>query len=45
MDRGAWQGTVHGVARAEHDLATKPPPPCDPELLHVLVRSFNISYY
>ena len=23
IDRGAWQATVHGVAR--HDLATKPP--------------------
>ena len=27
MDRGAWQGIVHGVARVGHDLATKPPPP------------------
>ena len=26
MDRGAWQVTVHGVARVRHDLATKPPP-------------------
>ena len=26
MDRGAWQATVHGVARFGHDLATKPPP-------------------
>jgi len=26
MDRGAWQATVHGVARVEHDLATKPLP-------------------
>ena len=26
MDRGAWQATVHGVARVRHDLATKPPP-------------------
>ena len=23
MDRGAWPATVHGVARAGHDLATK----------------------
>ena len=23
-DRGAWQATVHEVARAEHDLVTKP---------------------
>ena len=27
MDRGAWQATVHGVARIIHDLVTKPPPP------------------
>ena len=27
MDRGAWQATVHGVARVGHDLATKPPRP------------------
>ena len=26
MDRGAWQATMHGVARVGHDLATKPPP-------------------
>ena len=25
MDRGAWQGTVHGVAKSQ-DLVTKPPP-------------------
>ena len=25
MDRGAWPGTVHGVARVGHDLVTKPP--------------------
>ena len=23
MERGAWQATVHGVARVGHDLATK----------------------
>ena len=27
MDRGAWQATVHGVARAGHNLAAKSPPP------------------
>ena len=27
-DRGAWQATVHGVARVGHDLAIKLPPPC-----------------
>ena len=27
MDSGAWQATVHGVARLRQDLATKPPPP------------------
>ena len=26
MDRGAWQATVHGVARIRHDLATKSQP-------------------
>ena len=26
-DRGAWQATVHVVARVEHNLATKPPAP------------------
>jgi len=25
MNRGAWQATVHGVARVGHNLATKPP--------------------
>ena len=29
MDRGAWQATVHGVTRAGHELATKPPPQYD----------------
>ena len=27
MERGAWQATVHGVARVGHDLVTKSPPP------------------
>ena len=27
MDRGAWEATVHGVARVGHDSATKLPPP------------------
>ena len=27
MDGGAWWATVHGVARVEQALATKPPPP------------------
>ena len=26
MDRGAWQATVHGVAKLGHDLVTTPPP-------------------
>ena len=26
MDKGAWQATVHGVARVGHDLGTKAPP-------------------
>ena len=27
LNRGAWQATVHWVARVGHDLATKPLPP------------------
>ena len=27
LDRGAWQATVHGIAKVGYDLATKPPPP------------------
>ena len=27
MGRGAWQATVHGIARVGHDMAAKPPPP------------------
>ena len=27
MDRGAWQATVHEVAKVGPNLATKPPPP------------------
>ena len=26
MERGAWETTVHEVARVGHDLSTKPPP-------------------
>ena len=26
MDRGAWQATVHEVARVKHNSAAKPPP-------------------
>ena len=26
MNRGAWQATIHGVARVRHNLTTKPPP-------------------
>ena len=29
MNRGAWQATVHGVAKVGHNLATKPPPLMD----------------
>ena len=28
MDRGAWQATVHGIARVRYNLVTKPPPSC-----------------
>ena len=33
MDRGACQTTVHGVARVGHDLATKPPPYIQEEIV------------
>ena len=26
MDKGAWQAIGHGLSRARHHLATKPPP-------------------
>ena len=35
MDRGAWQATVPGVARVEHDLVTKLP------LLLLLLQCFK----
>ena len=39
MDRETWRATVHGVARAGHDLVTKPPPPAHSiPLLHTLVK-------
>ena len=37
MERGAWQATVHRIARVRHDLATKPPPshpPTHKEMLY-----------
>ena len=42
MDRGAWQATVHGVARVRHDLATKPPWPYLNGLV-VFPTFFNLS--
>ena len=40
MDRGAWQATVHGVARVGHDLATNPPKATDSVLSHTLLSCF-----
>ena len=40
MDRGAWQATVHGVARVRHDLVTKPPPPPPCGMIKGLGSSF-----
>ena len=37
MDRGAWQATVHGVARVGQDLVTKLPPLGDSEAQESLV--------
>ena len=39
MDTGAWWTTVHGVARAGQDLATKPPSPPS-----ITVMSFLIIF-
>ena len=44
MDRGAWQATIHGVARVRHDLATKPPPPpqgCWREITGLVLSSLS----
>ena len=37
--RGAWQATVHGVARVRHDLATNPP------VNHYIMLSFYVTIY
>ena len=37
MDRGAWQATVHGVARVGHDLVTKAKPYVYLWLIHIEV--------
>ena len=34
MNRGAWQATVHGVAKVSHNLEIKPPPPPSKILKH-----------
>ena len=36
-DRGAWQATVYGIARVEHDLVTKPPPPPEDRSIIILI--------
>ena len=43
MNRGAWQATVHGVARVRHNLVTKPP--WDPKSLMwvVLCQTHTVS--
>ena len=40
MDRGAWQATVCGFARVEHDLATKHVSSCE-ELEY---NQLNLNY-
>ena len=41
MDRGAWQATVHGLAkRAGHDLVTK-----QQERPFIFSYIYNISFY
>jgi len=41
LDRGAWQATVHGVARVGHDLATKARGGLWP--FHLIILSFSIE--
>ena len=42
MDRGAWQGTVHGVARHGHDLVTKSPPLEVAQVPRFFIVVFNV---
>ena len=44
MDRGAWQATVHGLARVGHDLMTKPPPSNLIKLLRFFFSFFFLSH-
>ena len=46
MDRGAWQATVHGVAKVRHDLATKSPSPLCPssQWCHLTISSSVIPF-
>ena len=43
MDRGAWQATVHGVARVGHDLVTKPTPSGSYTQLFLSFTGFRFS--
>ena len=43
-DRGAWQATVHAVARVRRDLVTKPPPP-DLNVLNDYMRWGGIAIF
>ena len=47
MNRGAWQATVHGVARVRHDLVTKQQQQndVDPPTLAQLATSDQVYYY
>ena len=52
MGRGAWQATVRGIARVEHDLATKPsihpypstfPLVSEESDIEILTKNLNLS--
>ena len=43
MDRGAWQATVHGVARVRHDLATKTTSPPVLSIIQLLTDEAEVS--
>ena len=46
MDGGAWQATVHGVARVRQDLVTKSPPQVVGCMFsHILIFAWKLKFY
>ena len=44
MNRGAWQGIVHGVTRVRHDLVTRSPSPFLVGACKLLVAACELFY-